>query len=193
MLVSMDALDLSLVAPDSIRRISRIEYEQMVKAGILAEDERVELLRGVIVSMSPPSWNHDYTIEWLNERFVLALQGLHGVRPQLGFAADEWSLPQPDLAVVRKDPTRREHPTDALLLVEVSLSSLRKDRKVKQVIYAENGVPEYWIVDVEARAIEVYTDPAPGGYRTKRVFHDGDVVRPALIPEIEIAVAELPR
>ena len=115
------------------------------------------------------------------------------MRPQLPFAASDWSEPELDLAVVRHDPLRREHPQQVLLLIEVAESSLREDRLLERDIYAEAGVPEYWVIDVNQTVIEVYTQPGPGGYGQVAVLRDGDVLRPTQLPGLEIAVSELPR
>jgi Uma2 family endonuclease len=178
---------------ESIRPISRKEYERMVEVGILDEDDRVELLRGVIVTMSPQGVKHAATIEWLTNRLVRSIDPSLSVRPALPFAASDWSEPEPDFAIVPAERSMLAHPEAALLLIEVSDSSLRKDRKPKLEIYAEAGVPEYWIVNLQEMTIEVYTDPTGSGYATKQIMRDGDVVRPRLVPGIELAVADLPR
>jgi Uma2 family endonuclease len=193
MLLSMELLDLALVEPERLRPISRKEYDQMVEVGILDEDDKCELLRGAIVTMSPQGREHGGAIVWLNRVLVLALRDTYDVRPQIPFAADEWSEPEPDFAVTRKDAARDGHPTEAVLIIEVAMSSLRKDRNVKQVIYAENGVPEYWIVDVANRTIEVFTEPAVGGYKQHVVMRDGDLLRPTRLPAVEVAIADMPR
>ncbi len=89
---------------------------------------------------------------------------------------------------------RWAHPSVARLLVEVSDSSIRKDRLVKRALYAEVGVPEYWIIDITSGVpiVEIYTDPTPAGYATMTKHRDGDVLRPRHVP-IDIAVADLPR
>lgn len=98
--------------------------------------------------------------------------------------------------VGRPKRTRRSHPfpDQALLIVEVSRSSIRKDRTVKQALYAEIGVPEYWLIDITkgVPVVEVYTDPTPQGYATMTTLRDGDVLRPKHVP-IAIQIADLPR
>jgi Uma2 family endonuclease len=115
------------------------------------------------------------------------------VRPQLPFAADDWSEPEPDIAVVQKDYTRRGHPSEVLLLIEVADSSLRKDRGLKREIYAQARVPEYWIVDVSTMTIAVHTVPLDGQYERVEVLRDGDVLRPTRLADIALAVADIPR
>ena len=175
-----------------LRLLSRREYDQLVDHGWFV-DEPIELLRGVLVSMSPQGRAHASAIQFFNEQLVLQLAGSHGVRPQLPLAADDWSEPEPDLAVVRKDPSLRDHPSEALLVVEIASSSLVIDRGLKRTIYAEVGIPEYWIVDVNGRTVEVHTRPDGGYYSRVHILRDGDVLRPTLLPGVAIWVADIPR
>lgn len=188
MLVSMFDPEL---AREPIRRLSRHEYDRLVELGMF-EDERLELLRGVLVSMSPQNWPHATMVAWLGRRLTLDLGELFMVRQQLPFAATEDSEPEPDLTVNHDEPGRRSHPSIALLVVEVADSSLHRDRRVKTPIYAEAGVPEYWIVDIEGRSVDVLTDPEREGYRSTQRLGCGDLLRPISLPRIEIAVADLP-
>jgi Uma2 family endonuclease len=184
--------DASLIEPERLRPLSRREYDRLVELGWF-EDEPIELLRGMLVTMSPQKWPHAAAVAFFNEQLVLQLAGRYEVRPQLPFAADDWSEPEPDFAVVRKDADRREHPSEVLLLIEVAHSSLRIDRGIKRTIYAEAGVPEYWIVDMNTATVEVHTSPSNGRYAHVRTLGDGDVLRPTLLPEVSIRVADIPR
>lgn len=175
-----------------VRLLSRREYDRLVDLGWFI-GEPIELLRGVLVTMSPQGRAHASAIEFFNEQLVLQLGGQHGVRPQLPFAADDWSEPEPDLAVVRKDPSLRGHPSEALLVVEIASSPLALDRGLKRTIYAEVGIPEYWIVDVNGGTVEVHTRPDRGYYSRVQILRDGDVLRPTLLPGVAIGVAGLPR
>jgi Uma2 family endonuclease len=194
MLDSMVAagFDPPFVESQPLRLLSRREYDRLVDLGWFL-DEPIELLRGVLVTMSPQGRAHASAIAFFNEQLVLQLAGRLAVRPQLPFAADDWSEPEPDLAVVRKDPGLRGHPSEALLVVEVADSSLVIDRGLKRTIYAEVEVPEYWIVDVNGRTIEVHTRPGGGYYSTVHILRDGDVLRPTLLPGVTIPVADIPR
>jgi Uma2 family endonuclease len=184
--------DPPFIEPQQIRLLSRREYDGLVELDWFV-DEPIELLRGVLVTMSPQKWPHAAAVSFFNEQLVLQLGGRYEVRPQLPFAADDWSEPEPDLAVVRKDPNLRGHPSEALLLVEVAGSSLRLDRGLKRMIYAEAGVPEYWIVDVNEWTVEVHTRPDGGRYGSVQMLRDGDVLRPTLLPEVAIRVVDIPR
>ncbi len=187
-------LELDDIQPCGIRPLRRAEYNELGKRGAF-EGERIELLRGHLVTMSPIGFRHRRITTWLNRYLVEHLDQTFEVAPGLPFAASEYSEPEPDMLVVHADATRDDHPAVALLLMEFSDSSIRKDRKVKLPIYAEAGVPEYWIVDLSIEGeltVEVYTDPTPTGYVTVTTYRDGDVLRPKLVP-IEIRVADLPR
>src|SRR5262249_53858607 len=152
---------------EGIRPIRRVEYDRMVELGMF-EDERIELLRGVLVQMSPIGSRHSATVDRLTRVLVLALSDRAVVRVQNPFAATDDSEPEPDFAVVPLRDYDDAHPECAHLLVEVSESSLRIDRGVKLGIYAENGVPEYWVVNIAKRCVEVYTEPDGTAYRSLR-------------------------
>jgi Uma2 family endonuclease len=184
--------DPELVAPDRIRPLARKEYDRMVELGMF-EDEKIELLRGQLVTMSPVGWQHCEVIAWLNELLIRSLDPAFSVRPQLAFAADNWSEPQPDIAVCVKDRTRRDHPSELLLLIEVSESSLRKDRGLKLRIYAASGVPEYWVVDLQHDRVEVYTEPSGESYGRVEIRRGDDVLRPLRLPGVAISLADMPR
>jgi Uma2 family endonuclease len=176
--------------PDGLRPFTRVEYERLAELGFFT-DERVELLRGAVVRMSPQGTPHSSVIMILNELLVLALHGRARVRPQLSFAANDDSQPEPDLMVVPPGDYREQHPSQALLLIEVSDSSLRKDRGIKRDLYAEVGVPEYWVVDVPGRKVEVYTQPGPSGYASL-VTHDRQhTIAPAAFPDVRIDLADV--
>ena len=187
-------LDLDDIKPDGPRPLARREYDELVNLGVF-DDEKIELLRGMLVTMSPQGSPHAQMVVWLNRRLIKALDDTWEVRPGLPYAASDDSELEPDLLVTVADPARPEHPSTALLLIEISNSSLRKDRKIKLPIYAEAGVPEYWIIDVSEPgdvSVAVYTKPAKDGYATLVTLRDGDMLRPLNVP-IEIAVSDLPR
>ncbi len=189
MLLSM--LEARDIAPDRPRPLRRDEYAVLVEQGRF-EDEHVELLEGVIVEMSPQGLEHSNAIARLTELLVLALAGRATVRPQCSFVAGDTSQPEPDLAVVRalrslKDP----HPSDAFLVVEVAQTSLAKDRGVKARLYAAAGVTEYWVVDLQAMAIEVRAQPGEGAYAHCRVARVGEGIRLVAFPDVEIHVEDV--
>jgi Uma2 family endonuclease len=172
------------------RRFTIDEYEKMAATGILSEDDRVELIEGEIVEMSPIGAPHMAAVAALTrlligrvgERAWLWVQGPVRVPPR--------SKPQPDLALLRERSYRREDATtvDALLFIEVSDTSLQYDRTVKLRLYAEAGIPEYWIVDVNTDTVEVYRSPSGERYGDRQVLAHGDSVAPLAFPDAVIAV-----
>lgn len=155
----------------------------MIASGVLTADEHVELLDGLIVSEFPPRPAQASCAQWLSRRLCGSLDGSYAVRPRIPLVFGEWNQPEPDLAVVRA-PAEDRRLEAALLVVEVAGDSLRKDRKVKAAVYARAGVPEYWIVNVEGKAVEVFTDPAAGGYRRAR-----EIARPAVLAAESLPVS----
>lgn len=179
---------------ESPRLLSVDEYHRMIEAGIFDEDEHLELLEGVIVAMTPQSPAHAYCIQWLTRFLVDTLGEAYAVRPQLPLTLGERNEPEPDLAVVRADASLRDqHPGTAILAIEVSGDSLRKDRRVKASVYARFGITEYWIVNVEARVVEMYSDPdaAKGAYRSTRTVTSTETLVSGALPELSFPVAEI--
>jgi Uma2 family endonuclease len=185
--------DSDALAPDAIRKLSRREYDKLVALGVF-EDERVELLRGMLVTMSPQGAPHAAITAWLLQRLSILLGMDFDVRGHSPYAAANDSEPEPDISVSRRVAGPFEHPSEALLVVEVAASSIRKDRDIKAAIYADAGVPEYWIVDLSGTAlfVEVHTQPTAHGYRHVDTLRDGDKLRPVRLPEIVIPIVEIP-
>jgi Uma2 family endonuclease len=172
------------------RLMSRAEYDRLVETGLF-HDERVELIHGMVVKMSPNGPAHADPIDVLTRHFIRALGDRAVVRVQLPFAASDASEPEPDLALV---PPRRyadSHPSQAFLIIEVADTSLDHDRLTKAPLYATSGVPEYWIVDVKARRIEVYDTVADERYARVRCFALGESVAPAAFVDATFSVADL--
>jgi len=178
------------LAPDRIRPISRAEYDRMVDDGYFV-DERIELLRGVLVSMSPQGSDHANAVRQLDARLTVALDGRATISPQCPFAALDDSEPEPDLAVLERRSHFDGHPTRAHLVIEVACSSLPKDQGIKAEIYAESGVPEYWIVDLAAERIEVRRSPRDGEYRTVTRYGRGTAIALLAFPDVTIAVDDV--
>lgn len=184
--------DPDLLKPETIRRFTRREYDRLVDLGVF-EDERIELLRGMLVTMSPQGGPHATISSWLMQRLVLALGMDFDVRGHCPYAATDDSEPEPDISVSRRIAGLLEHPTQPLLVIEVSDSSISKDRKIKAPIYAEAGAPEYWLVNIsgDELSVEVHTQPTPKGYRSVEILRDGDVLRPTRLA-LEVPLSEIP-
>ena len=185
-------LNPSEISPETLRPLRRVEYEEMVRLGMF-EGERVELLYGTIVQMSPHGPPYDATVGEIDERLKAALGRRAIVRIQSAFAASDGSEPEPDVAVVPRCDYWHEHPSEAWLIVEVADSSLAKDRGPKARLYAESGVLEYWVVNLIDALIEVHRSPSAGAYGQVISCRPGDVIRPLQFPDIELSVADLLR
>jgi Uma2 family endonuclease len=177
------------------RLLTVSEYHRMAAAGILTEDDRVELIEGELVAMAPIGSEHAGTVNALTRLLVLALGTRGIVSVQNPVRLDERNEPQPDFAVLRPRPDDYRRalpgPDDVLLVIEVAESSLPYDRGPKRALYARHGLAELWIVDLAAGAVEVHRGPAGDTYGSiARVGADG-VLTIAALPGIEIPAAVL--
>lgn len=183
-------MPVELQEPAVAWRIPLARYHELIDGGLLDEGDRVELIEGVLVAMSPKGPEHDDAIEWLTERFVTELAGRASVRVQSALTFPELdSEPEPDLVVVARDAPRPRHPSAALLVIEVAVSSLSYDRRVKAPLYARAGIPEYWVVDLGGEAVERFRSPAAGGgyADTQRLTAGATLVPEALgAPAVDI-------
>jgi len=177
-------------AAEVIRPLRRVEYDQLVALGAF-QDERIELLEGALVAMSPIGAPHNATVQRLNRLLVLALEGRAAVRCQSSFAALEFSEPEPDFAIVPAADYDLDHPSVAHLIIEVAESSLALDRGKKLRLYANCAVPEYWVVNLPEHCIEVYTQPSPGAYAQVERYERGQSIRLVTFPEVAFAVSDV--
>ncbi|CAI4031450.1 Uma2 domain-containing protein [Nitrospira tepida] len=180
------------------KRWTRQEYDRMAEAGIFSPDDRVQLIDGEIVTMTPQNSPHAAAIG-KTQRVLDRIFGPNvWVRVQMPLIVDPDSEPEPDLAVVpgAPDDYRNQHPRSALLLVEVSDTTLPLDRDQKRAIYARAGVPEYWIVNLAERCLEVYRDPMssadqPARYHASQRLTATDKITPLARPDASVSVADL--
>jgi Uma2 family endonuclease len=179
------------------RRLFTVDdYYRMAEAGILHEDDRVELINGEIVEMVPIGSHHASVVMRLNyhlSRLVPGEQAMLSVQGPVRL--NKVSEPQPDIVLLRPraDFYGEGHPTasDILLLIEVADSSLDADREVKLPLYAEVGVVECWIVDLKAQRVEVYRSPSERSYQVQMSFAHGDGVAPEVLPDVKLRVSEI--
>jgi Uma2 family endonuclease len=183
-----------VATPEAIRPLRRVEYDRMVALGMF-EDERIELLEGQLVPKNPIGPPHASTVQRLSRLLVLTFEGRAAVRCQSSFAALEFSEPEPDFAVVPSGDYDDDHPATAHLMIEVAESSLAKDRGIKLRLYASCGVPEYWIVNLQDRCIEVYTEPsvAERAYAHSERYEPGQSIQVSGFPDISLAVSDVLR
>jgi Uma2 family endonuclease len=180
------------------KRWTRQEYDHMAQAGIFSPDDRVQLIEGEIVTMTPQNSLHSACIGLAEEALRRAFGATHWIRIQLPLVIDPDSEPEPDLTVVSGSPRDyiHEQPRTALLVVEVADTTLALDRDRKARIYAQAGIAEYWIVNLVDRCLEVYRDPVstpsqPARYQTSQRLTATDRVAPLARPDASVPIADL--
>jgi len=177
----------------SRRLWTRKEYERMGEVGTIGPEERTELIDGVIYRMAPLRSQGASTIHIARDVLAQAFGAGTYVRIQAPIVLGDFSEPEPDLAVV--EGAVRDHldyhPTTALLVVEVSDTTVAFDRRVKGRLYAAAGLPEYWILNLQRNQLEVHRDPSPTGYQSVTILKRRDTVCPLARPDASISVADL--
>ncbi|MDQ4076367.1 MAG: Uma2 family endonuclease [Chloroflexota bacterium] len=181
----------AVAVPPSASRTRRSftveEYHRMAEARILTEDDRVELMDGAILAMTPIGPRHAQIVNRLTQQLVLALSEVALVSVQNPIHLADDTEPQPDIALLRPDVDYGEahpRPDDVLLLVEVADTSLDYDRGVKLPRYARAGIPEVWLVDVSGNVVEQYTEPRGAQYESQRTVARGHTLRAQTVPVV---------
>ena len=171
------------------------EYHQMAEAGILREDDRVELIDGEIIQMSPIGHRHMVCVNRANTLFIQAFGNGAVVSPQNPVRLTDWTEPQPDLVVfkpradfyAKKEPV----PEDVLFMVEIAETTLSYDRKIKLPRYAAAGIPEFWIGDLKNDILHVYRNPGRETYNIALILHPSESILPLAFPDVTFQVGEL--
>jgi len=170
------------------RPMKRVEYERLAAEGFF-EDEKVELLFGMVVPMAPIDQRHSESVRRVYDALVRQLSGRAVAYCQTSFAASDDSEPEPEVYVV-PEANWNEHPSSALLVVEVARSSLRRDR-AKRLIYQKAEVDEYWIVNHPDRCVEVYRDCRNRVWQSITTYQRGQTVSPLAFPDVVITVDDI--
>lgn len=177
------------------RRFTVQEYRRMAEAGVFLHEERLELIRGVIRMMSAMGSRHASFVNRLTRALTFAVGDRAFVWTQSPVDLDDWSEPQPDVMILRPEARHYEdalpRACDALLVVEVCDSSRRFDRSVKGPLYAEAGLPEYWMLDVACRHLDRLTDPGPRGYRMEERSGPAESFPLVALPGVSIALRDI--
>jgi len=177
------------------RHFNVAEYYQMARAGVLTEDERVELVRGEIVAMSPIGSRHAACVDRLYMRLIRWARKRFIVRGQNPIRLDDDSEPQPDLAILKPRDNfysdAHPMPQDVLLVIEVADTSVGYDRAEKAPLYAEAGIPEMWLVDLSEGVVEIYTEPVDGVYSSVRQVTRGEVLASTSLPGLSIRAKDI--
>lgn len=176
-------------------KFSVAEYYALAQAGILGADVRVELIDGEIVNMSPINPQHASQVDKLAALFFNRLPGRAMVRQQNPVRLSDDSEPQPDVALVlpEADRYKKAHPkpSEVLLIVEVSDTTLNYDRGTKVPLYARAGIPEVWLVSLSDNRLEVYRHPEDRDYRERLLLRLGDSLSPLAFPDVTFSVQEI--
>jgi Uma2 family endonuclease len=174
-------------------RFSVEEFHKLGEVGIFRPRDRVELLDGEIIVMSPIGIRHVQAVSWINECFVEQARRRYLVSPGNPVWLHEFSEPQPDMMLVPRVRKMEHHPRphDVFLLVEVSDSSLTYDRDRKLKAYASAAVREYWIVNLQQDVIEVFREPSDGKYNVALTFIAGQTLSPLAFADVTVSVAEI--
>ena len=186
---------MAVEAATARKLFTREEYHRMGEVGILKPTDRVELIRGEIVEMSPIGRRHHAFVTNLTQILVTRLAGRAIVSVQNPVVLADDTEPEPDLGVYRRRPVpykeREPHADDALLLIEVAETSLAYDRSTKLRLYAEAGVPEYWVVDCVAESIEVHRTPHAARYSDVAHATGADSLALQAFPDVTLTVSEV--
>ncbi|MGE0885962.1 MAG: Uma2 family endonuclease [Blastocatellales bacterium] len=171
------------------------EYHQLIEAGVLGEDDRVELLNGEILEMSPIGPRHAACVDRLNETLTLMLKGQAKVRVQNPVELGEFSEPEPDLTLLkpREDFYASGHPApaDILIAIEVADSTIEKDRNLKIPAYAAAGIPEIWLVDLLNDRIEIHSNPLNTIYQEVRIIQRGQKFTSPTLPKLKLKADDI--
>jgi len=186
-----------VIDPAELRLLTVKEYHTMAESGILAPDERVELIEGQIFRMAAKGTAHSAAVTRVDRFFDKSLDGRALIRLQDPVQLNDFSEPEPDIAIVQLDPLDYEDhhptPTEIFLLIEVSDSTLKRDRDLKAPAYAKSGVVECWILDVKGRCLYVLREPGPEGYDIEIVLRDGEAIAPLAFPQCKVQVSDFLR
>jgi Uma2 family endonuclease len=190
----MTAIDIqTLHAPPWL--MPRAMYDEMISAGILTKEHKVELIQGQMITKMPIGTKHSRMVNTLVNLLCEKLGRRAVIAPQNPVALHEFSEPEPDLAIVRPPATdcddRHPEPADIFFLIEVADTSLRFDRDGKVPLYAACDIPECWLVDLNERVITVYSKPTATGYLHSATYRSGDLIRPSMFPDVELPVVGL--
>ena len=181
--------------PVSKYYFSAAEFERMGEAGVFTKDARLELIEGEIIEMSPIGSRHAACVKFLSRFLNRVIGDIALVSTQDPIRLNDFSQPQPDIALLRLrvDFYRDAHPApaDVLLIIEVADTTLAYDRQIKVPLYAQAGIQETWIVNLTEEQVEIYSGLANGAYQTTVILRRGDEARAHTIAALSVAVADV--
>ena len=175
------------------RKWTRQEYHKLIDTGFIVEGDHYELVEGEILETMVQKRPHLQTCMRV-QHLLDDVYGRERVQSQGPVAVDDFNETEPDVAVLRRstdDYADHPGPEDVVLLVEVSLTTLRIDTTVKAVVYSRAGIPEYWILNLADRILLVLRDPTPDGYTTQTTLTEADTVSPLSAPQASLVVEQM--
>jgi Uma2 family endonuclease len=179
----------------SKKRFTVDEYHRMGETGIFGPEDRLELIDGEILEMSPIGQRHAGRVARANSLFVRAFGERAVVNPQNPLQLSDWTEPQPDIVILKPRADFYEHlrptPGDVLLVMEVSDTTLRYDLKIKLAYFAVAAIPEVWIQDVNEDLLHVFREPQASKYSVSTRLNRGRVVSPLAFPEVQFSMDDL--
>ncbi|WP_308253439.1 Uma2 family endonuclease [Geminocystis sp. GBBB08] len=179
-----------------LRLLTVREYNLMAEVGILTHQEKVELINGQIITMSPQGSFHAAAITRTNRLFTKDFNQVL-IRLQLPIIVNDFSQPEPDIAIVKYDSLdyddRHPNATEVYLIIEIADTTLKTDLEVKRQLYASANIPEYWVLDLKQRQLYVYRESNSQDYQTTMILSDQESISPLNFPETEIKVSEMLR
>ncbi|HVH68119.1 MAG TPA: Uma2 family endonuclease [Gemmatimonadales bacterium] len=184
-----------MAMPLTTHRFTVAEYQRMGEAGVFREDDRVELIDGQVVEMSPIGPRHAACVDRLTRVFSQRLGDRAVVRVRSPIVLGRHAAPQPDVTLLQPPIERyaEAHPEarDTLLVIEVADTTADYDRSVKVSLYARAGIAEVWLVDLEAHSIELSRTPKGGRYSDRRTARSGEIISPSVFPTVQISTDEV--
>jgi Uma2 family endonuclease len=170
------------VEPTAVKYWTVQDYHRMSEMGFLAPDERTELINGQIVLMASKGTPHVTSLHLLANELRDQLGNTALVRTQDPIQLDDWSEPEPDLVIARGTvldyADRHPHPSDIQLVVEVADSTLNQDCEIKDKLYAQAGITDYWVLDLKTRQLHVFRNPTPTGYTSHLILTESNQISP---------------
>jgi Uma2 family endonuclease len=195
-MTSLNVISESALEPDRLKRWTVEEYHRMGELGIIAPTERTELIAGQILLMVAKGTPHVLALRLLAKTLdrLLVDQPVF-VSTQDPIQLDDFSEPEPELAIVRGTVLDYAHdhpsPRDIDLIVEVADSTLKQDCEVKDKLYAQAGIPDYWVLDLKNRQLHIYRDPTPKGYTSHLILKEPNQVSPLAFPAVAMNLTDI--
>lgn len=179
-----------------LRLLSVQEYNLMAEVGILKHEEKVELINGQIITMSPQKSFHAAAITRTNRVFNKQLDQVL-IRLQLPIILNDFSQPEPDIAIVKYDALdydeRHPHAEEVYLIIEIADTTLKTDLEVKRQLYASANIPDYWVLDLTQRQLYIHRDANGEDYQTTMILTEEEIITPVNFPDIKIKVSDMLR